>query len=310
VVALVGGTTGRAATALGPSVTLFTALNTPTPGGNIAYSVNVTNQGTSMANHIGLSETIGAGGSVAYVAEDIDGTTSHGCTGGATATLTCALVQLAPGSVYHVLVVFRTPAAATQVTNNLLLSFDSQTNGQSNRKTVPQSVRTTLADAANGSIVSSYALPGDQLPSAGGQTSLVLMPNGFLNGRAFVDSTVQNGAASPRCSKCPAFKTTITIPDASSFNTTGPFWDGTGTGAPFKWTLTLDGSLIPSGFKLTGLYHDNVLVPACTYDTSVPPLPILGSTVTNCVASLVQVSSTKTITVTGWGIANGSYQFG
>jgi hypothetical protein len=32
--------------------------------------------------------------------------------------------------------------------------------------------------------------------------------------------------------------------------------------------------------------------------------------VTNCVASLVQVSSTKTITVTGWGIANGSYQFG
>ena len=74
--------------------------------------------------------------------------------------------------------------------------------------------------------------------------------------------------------------------------------------------MTLDGSLIPSGFKLTGLYHDGLLVPACTYDTSVPPLPILGSTVTNCVASLVQVSSTKTITVTGWGIANGSYQFG
>lgn len=311
VVALVGGTTGRAATALGPALTEFTALNTPTPGGNIAYSVRVQNKGTSMANHIGLSETIGAGGSVAYVAEDIDGTTSHGCTGGSTATLTCAVVQLAPGSTYHVLVVFRTPATATQVTNNLLLSFDSQTNGQSNRKTVPDSRTTTLADPANGSIVSSYALQDDSLGApGGGQTSVVVMPHGFLNGHSFVQSTVQNGSATPRCPKCPAFQTVITIPDASTFTTTGPFWDG--TGAPFQWTLTLPGSLVPSGFKLTGLYHDGVLVPAC--DSAVPP-SILGTgtppnVVTNCVASLVQVSSTKTITVTGWGIANGAYQFG
>src|SRR4051794_28144377 len=257
VVALIGGASGHAATAAGPALIEFTALNTPTPGGNIAYSVKVQNQGTSMANHIGIAETTGTGGSVAYVADDIDGNSSLGCTGGRTANLTCAIARLAPNNGYHLLVVFRTPAAGATVKNDLQVSFDSQTNGSSNRKTTGYSLTTTLADPLNGSIVSSYALQGDSLGApGGGQTSVVVMPPGFRNGHAFVQSTVQNGSALARCSKCPAFATTITIPDASTFNTTGPFWDSTGTGAPFQWTLSLAGSLLPSGFKLTGLYHD------------------------------------------------------
>jgi hypothetical protein len=261
--------------------------------------------GPSVANHLIVTETLGSEGSVRYAAQDVDGVSATGCSGVGTATLTCTLTSLRPGSNYHIFVVLRTPSGVSDVTDTLNYSFDSQTNGVSNRKSpAPVPASATLLPS-DGSFTSSYAVEGDSLTTGGGQTSVIAMPAAFRNGQHFTDSTVRNGPATALCSKCPPWMTTLSIP--ASLTATNPFLDGTGS-APFQWTLTLPGASLPSGFKLTGIYHDGALIPACTYDLG--GSPILGAGATNCVASLVQAPKTKTITAVGWGIQNGTYQFG
>jgi uncharacterized repeat protein (TIGR01451 family) len=318
-VALSGGaTSGRASSAPGVAITSFTVLNDdtlntvpgqPTPGGNIGYSVTVENNGTSTANHLSLTETIGSTGALVYV--DASGISCGAVTSPPQSTLSCQITKLDPGASFTVTALFRTDSSAlpgTDVTNTGLLAFDSQTNGQSNNKTVSfgQDQPRTLAGGTDNALSESITLHGDHLAApGGGQFSDLTMPAGFLNNHPFVGASLQNiGGPNSQCAACAPFQTVITITTASSFSALGPFWDGT-TAAPFAWSLTLPGSLVPKGFKLTGVYHDGTLLQMCSATPS--PLTFAPGI---CVATLNQARNTKTITATGLAVSNGTYQFG
>jgi uncharacterized repeat protein (TIGR01451 family) len=280
----------------------------PSPGGNIGYTVNLTNDGTSTANHISVTETISAG-TLVYVS----------VTGGIAcpdvspvSTLTCSLTKLEPGASISVTTLFRTDPNAlpkSDVTTNFVIGFDSQTNGQPNRKTLTAAQTRQIAGNADGSLAESITLHGEKLVAAGaGQTSELTMPGSFVNGIPYVGAQLLNAPDSSPCTGCAPFKTDITIPPASVFNTFGPFWNGTDA-TPFNWKLTLPGSLLPKGFKLHGVFHDGTVLPLCALDSGGNPLP-LTTAPGICVATLVQVPNTKTITATGLALTNGRYQFG
>jgi uncharacterized repeat protein (TIGR01451 family) len=314
-------TTGQAANSPSVDVPAPTVLNdpsptvqaTPSPDGHIGYHIVVTNNGTSIANHVSVSETISAG------TLDEDLLVSHGIscavspTSTSTSTLTCYLSQLAAnGGTFDVTALFHIPKGAVgSVTNHVVVAFDSQTNGTSNHKTDPFDVTRTLAPAG-GPVAESLALHGESLSAAGtGQTIALSMPRGFLNQIPFVEATLQNSSGAPRCSHCPAFQTQITIPSASTFTpitppATDPFYDGTAT-APFTWTLVLPGPQVPKGFKLTGVYHNGDLILPCA---GVAPNWVPNTTTGICIETLVQDSKTKTITAVGLALTNGSYAFG
>lgn len=324
VVALVafggGASSVRAAGAPGVVITDFTVLNDdtvntvpgqPTPGGNIGYAITVQNNGTSTANHLSLSQTIGSTGAVVYV--DASGISCPAVTSPPASTLSCHVTKLDPGVSFTVTVLFRTDAAAlpgTDVTDNAVLAFDSQTNGPSNQKTVSAAQTRTLAGGTENALSESIALHGDKLTApGGGQSSDLTMPAGFLNGIPFVGASLENSVDSAPCTGCAPFKTEITIPTASSFSTSGPFLNALLTAAPFTWSLTLPGSLLPKGFKLHGVFHNGSLLPLCAVGTDGAPQPLITAPGI-CVATLHQTPSTKTITATGLALTNGRYQFG
>jgi hypothetical protein len=318
-IALAGAVgTGNAASSPAVTVTSFTVLNDdtnqffqPTAGGNIGYDIQVANNGTSIANHMSLTETIGTTGTLVYVSASVAGNQSPiscNAAGPSVSKLTCTVSKLDVNGSIHIIALFRTdPHAAVgdAVQDTAQLAFDSQTNGQSNQKTTTflSDVR-NIAGLTDGSLTQSIFLPSDDLPAAGaGQTSEIAMPGGtFVNGFPYVGGSLQNETATPLpCNHCPAFETVITIPKASSFTQTGPFYDGTTDGQkPFTWTLTL--RQIPNGYKFTGVYHNGTLVLPCN-DASAP-LTNVGI----CVSTVAQTK--QQIKVTGLAFTNGTYQFG
>jgi uncharacterized repeat protein (TIGR01451 family) len=283
----------------------------PSPGGNIGYTVSVSNSGTSTANHISVTETISAG-TLVYVSTT-GGLVCPDFTSTTVATLTCSVGKIEPGTSISVTTLFRTDPSAlpgSNVTTNFVIGFDSQTNGQPNRKTLTDSVTRTIAGNAEGSLAQSITLHGEKLSAAGaGQTSELTMPDGFLNNFSYVGAQLLNVPDSTPCTGCAPFETDITIPPASSFGTGGPFLNALLAAKPFSWKLTLPGSLLANNFKLHGVFHDGTLLQMCAVDANGNPQP-LTTAPGICVATLVQVPNTKSITATGLAVANGSYQFG
>jgi hypothetical protein len=324
-VALAGGAaTGHAAASPGVVAT-FTVLNddsptlpgAPTPGKNIGYEVTVTNKGTSIAKHLSLRESIGGAIDPSTTSTEpvYQSATGITCDSSGGLTVTCALDTLDVNASFHVVLLYKTDPAAVPgsatipgssfVTNDTVVAFDSQTNGTNNQKTLQFDATRYFADASLGLAETVSQGNGEQLSAGGtGQTSVVTMPQTFVNGFPFVTAKVQNRSAAALCSKCPRVDTQITIPASSPFATTGPFYAGPSIQSPFTWSLTLPGSQVPNGFKLTGVYHDGTLVLPCAD----PSAPLIGTGI--CVSSLVQDSSTKTITAFGPAFTNGSYQFG
>jgi uncharacterized repeat protein (TIGR01451 family) len=318
--------TGHAAASPGIVPTL-TLLNNdvdkfvPSTGGNIGYEVTFTNDGTSVANHLSVTETIGATGSIAYVNPAVSSTgpnatpnslgpspTPMTCTTApsSASTLTCTLDKLQPGAYVDVIVLFRTTG---QIGDNLhntgVLGFDSQLNGVSNHKTVSfddASLDRTIAGPTGSnelSIAQSIFLITDSLAANGGGQSSSLSMNGFSHGFPYVGGQLKNVTASALpCQHCPAFATDMSIPLAATLNSNSPFYD-TSTTTPFTWSVTLNA--IPNGYKFTGVYHDGVFIPPCTSTTPNTTTPICTTLITK----------TKTsITVTGLSLINGRYQFG
>jgi len=317
VLALAGAATnGRAAGSPGVDVST-TVLNdpssttpgTPSPDGHLGYRIVIANQGTSSANHLSVSEAISG------VPVDLDFVDSSGITCTATTTsaptVTCNLDQLGAHTTAVVTLLLHIPLGSVgSVSNHAVIAFDSQTNGTSNRKTTIWDTTRTLA-VADGPVSESVALHGEKLAAGGtGQTSGLAMPVGFLNQVPFVEATLQNSSATPRCSHCPPFQTQITIPTASTFTptppATDPFYDGSAT-APFTWTLVLPGAQVPNGFKLTGVFHDGDPIPFCG---GVAPNWVPNTTTGICIETLVQDTKTKTITAVGLALTNGIYRFG
>jgi hypothetical protein len=321
--------TGHAAAT--PAVmTTFTVLNDDGPtqpglvtaGKNIGYEITVTNKGSSVANHLLLTESISGAidpdpAASEPVYQRISGGISCGTISGL--TVSCTLEKLDVGATVDVVVLYKTDPAAvpaqlpgpSSVTNNTVVAFDSQTNGAGNRKTLTFNPTRFFADESLGLAETLSRGGNDKIDAGGpGQISSVTMPDTFVNGIAFVAAKLQNASvkALAGCSKCPKLGTQITIPASTPFTLSGPFYDGT-TQKAFAWSLTLPGSLVPNGFKLTGVYHTDsagnvTLILPCSDSSS--PLTNTGI----CLSTLGQDSSTKTITATGLAFTNGTYQFG
>jgi uncharacterized repeat protein (TIGR01451 family) len=336
---------GHAASSNGVAVTDWHVLNDisstvagqPSPGGNIGYDLTVSNQGTSTANHLVLTESIGAGGSTVLVQS-----TPNVCTGGT--TLTCTIKQFPAGSMLHVVVLFKTPnpPGSSTVTNTIVGSFDPQTTGPPNSRksdtfgpcesgldlncTTTNGVDTvtrqyaglTSTGGVDPSFRQSLLLPFDKhgqgnltVNGMGGQSASVTMPtaltiNNFLNGKDFVGTTLEtssNVTPPSGCPSCQPFLEHTTIPLAATFTTTGPFLDASGSD-PYTWTFTIP---IPNNFKPTALYHTDDLgnnpffVQLCSVTpvTSSPGICMTGN------PTVDKKTNPNTATYSGIGVVNG-----
>ena len=330
VVALGGAIKDGQAASANPVSWTFTVLNdsgntpvAPTPGGNIGYELTGAADQGKTANHLILTESIGPAGKVVYIGST--GNPGLSCSGLNTTTLSCSLTQLKAGGTFDVVVLFKTDSAATPgstVSNTVVGSFDPQTpNGTNNRQTdtfgPTTPVNRQYSGLSNGSLSQSLGLQGDALSASGAtdQKSGVTLPPGFVNNFKFVGVTLQNfsGAAvtlPPGCGgsfTCQPFMTATTIPAASTFGTSGPFFNGTPTGvAAYAWSFTIH---VPNHFTAHGVWHTDDLnqggaaIPPCLVSGGNPVPPTAAPGV--CLVSATANNQTHVATYSGLGINNG-----
>jgi uncharacterized repeat protein (TIGR01451 family) len=286
---------------IGTSGTVLTV----TYGQTAAWSVTVKNTGGNTINHVTLIDAVDSG--------TVLGTDNAACkvTKGSTSSFTCAVGQLVVGQSFTARFAFTAPASSTTgvMTNTLSGTFDPQTpNGTNNRDTdtIPPSTNPAQLVAINPAAISTYGLPNvndgvihtDALSLTHKQFTQVDLPSTLTSGFGTpVQLSEVAGAGS--CATCVPYQSVITIPDSEpgSLNP-NPFTSST----PFTWSIQVDGTLLPNGFKPAGIYHNGALLPFC----SVQPI----TTVPICVLTLSQDKKTKTVYATGLATTNGSYQFG
>lgn len=311
------GTTGQ----LTPTVTVLNdvsalVLGTPTPGKNIGYDLNIANGSTNTLNHLEFTDTIGSNGKIVY----LNAPAGVSCSG--TVTLSCTTASMAAGAQFDVIVLFQTDPNGTGTVDNILNgTYAPASQNTTNHRTDPtktftQTTSRLYADTVNGSLAQSLSLPTDSLSAAGpglGQTSSVKMPPGFVNSKNYVGVTLQNLTATTppaACTTCLSFRTDVHMPLAVAFSTSGPFWNNL-TPAPFSFSLTIPGALLPNGFKPTVLWHrddagNSIALPNCADTGGLPPTSAPGI----CVSSLTQNKQTKDVFATGLALSNGSYWIG
>ena len=276
-----------------------------TYGQTAAWSVTVTNTGGNTVNHVTLIDAVDVG--------TVLSTDNAACsvTPGSTSSFTCNVGQLAVGQSFTARFAFTAPASSTTgvMTNTLNGTFDPQTpNGTNNRVTDTLPTQTSPANliATSSDSISTYGLPSVNLgvihtgafSAAHRQYTEVDLPSTLTSGFGTpVQLSEVSGAGS--CPTCVPYQSVILIPDSEPGSPNpNPFTSST----PFTWSIQVDGTLLPNGFKPVGVYHDGVLLPFC----SVQPI----TAVPICVLTLSQDKKTKTVYATGLATTNGSYQFG
>jgi hypothetical protein len=306
---------GRAASAPKISWT-FTVLNdtgntpaAPTPGGNIGYELTGTADQGQTANNLILTESIGEKGKVVSISST--GNPGLSCSGLNTTTLSCSLNALLPGGTFDVVVLFKTNSTASpgsNVSNRVVGNFDNKDTFGPTALVVRH-----FSGLGNGSLSQSLTLPGDALTAGGVQKSGVTMPPGFLNNFSFVGVTLQNFSGSavtlpPGCGgsfTCQPFMTATTIPAASTFGTSGPFFNGSNVAA-YTWSFTIP---VPNNFKAHGVWHtdDNnqngAAIPECVFSSGNPLPPTAAPGI--CLVSKAVNPQTHLATYSGLGINNG-----
>ena len=275
-----------------------------TYGQTAAWSVTVTNTGGNTVNHVTLIDAVDSG--------TVLGTDNAACkvTPGSTSSFTCNVGQLVVGQSFTARFAFKAPASSTSgvMTNTLNGTFDPQTPNTSNNRetdhfttTIPP---TQLVAASPGSI-STYGLPNindgvirtDALSLTHKQFTQVDLPSTLTSGFGTPVQLTESPGGS--CPTCVPYQSVITIPDSEPGSPNpNPFTSST----PFTWSIQVDGTLLPNGFKPAGIYHNGDLLPFC----SVQPI----TAVPICVLTLSQDKKTKTVYATGLATTNGSYQFG
>jgi hypothetical protein len=172
--------------------------------------------------------------------------------------MVCFVKQLTAGSVFSVNLRYDAPATGDKVVTFPTVIFVSNF--------LPgivfgQPVKTTLVSSAGGSLASSYLRATEEVGTAETlpQHSEFVMPETLLGGAFGVATSVQEQAATPLCTKCPALETVLDIP--ASLQPDSPF----SSTNPFTFTVTLLPAGVPKYYKPTGLYHDGVKIPKCSY---------------------------------------------
>ena len=312
---------------LSAAVTLVTDQSgvplAPTPGGNAAYDLNVSNNSINTLNHLIFTDTNGPGGTVEF----FNAPATVSCSGVGTPTLSCSSAQLVSGASFDVIVVFKTDPNGTPggaITPNAMNgTYAPQSNNTSNSRTDPTKTFQAAGPAENygggsGAVVSqSLTLPGDPLAndSGGFFTANVKMPPGFLHSNNFVGVTLRNNSnvlppnAAVACPSCQPFEVTTTIPLATTVTSANNPFLGGGSTQPYTWSFTIS---VPNGFKPQGVFHtdDNnangAPLPSCQVVNG-QPVPLTtapGICVTGIAVN--KHTSPNTATYSGIGVANGN----
>ncbi len=129
------------------------------------------------------------------------------------------------------------------------------------------------------------------------QHSQFKMPNTLLGGHTASRRLCRRRPRAPLCNKCPVYVTILDIPASLVARTRRSRRTN-----PFTFTVTLLPSGEPNGYKPTGLYHDDDLVPMCATSD-------LGATTHICLTGF-QVSNKNGIVATGRADQNGRIGFG
>jgi uncharacterized repeat protein (TIGR01451 family) len=326
---------GQAGTngALTPTITVLNdntdglILGQPTPGGNIGYDLNVNNTSTNTLNHILFTDTIPSPATIDF----INAPPGVSCSGSGTNTLSCSSTQLAASSQFDVIVLFKTDpngAPGTGTVHNVFSgTYAPASQNSTNHRTDPTKTfsifqdRTYAGGGVGEFVAQSLLLANDShgqgqldVGGADGQASHLTMPPGFFN-HDYVGTTLKNLlTASPGCSTCLKYQTNVNMPLAPAFAPGNPFWTGTNA-QPFQVTITIPGVDLPSGFKPTGVWHQDDSVGGtptqlhnCTYISGVPQPQATAEGI--CIASLVQLKPSKDVVTVEWALSNGSYWIG
>ncbi len=272
-----------------------------TQGKTIGYQIQIKNNSGSAINGVILYDGVDAG---FYVDDD-----SSACRADPTSSrrMKCNVGRLAPGGTFDVRVAFQTPSRGHFVTNTLSGTLDAPHDRQTDTFGPPDipPVVANLIDPAPDS-VSTYALPSrdrvvatDPRSATHPQHTEITLPSHLAT--QFGTPVRLFESPSGPCHACIQQTSNITIPDSEpAANPRNPFT----LMSPFTWAIELDGSLVPSGFAPTGVYHDGSLLPFCsTFPLALPGTPI-------CVDAIEQNAHTGTLTARGRGVTNGAYQFG
>ena len=273
-------------------------------GQTAAWQITVTNTGGNTVNHVTLTDAVDIG--------SVLSTDNAACkvTAGSSSSFTCSIGQLTVGQTFTARFAFTAPASstATAMTNTLTGTFDPQTPNTTNNRgtdTMPTVTSSAQLVATSADSISTYGLPSvnngvihtQGLSAAHRQYTEVDLPPTLASG--FGTPVQLTELAGGPCPSCVQYQSVISIPDSEPGSpNANPFTSS----SPFAWSIQVDGTLLPSGFKPRGIYHNGNLLPFC----SVQPI----TTVPICVSTLSQDKKTKTVYATGLATTNGSYQFG
>ena len=270
-----------------------------TSGRNVGYTTSFTNQSQSTLTHLQLSVPAPSGGAAVL------GLPSSAC-GAKGSAVVCAFGSIASGATVQATIVLRAPSATAPFTTTATWSVDESFND--NPKPDPHrdnftATDTTHVQARSQDAVSEYVLPsGEALttdPGTGATrtnpqvTTVVVPPTplGVPSGAAEVDAAGPADSCGP-AADCFGQVSVVTV-DAPPFPAAGPL----------KLVFGLDASEIPGGTKTRDIpmYHNGVLVPACTGQAGVAsPDP--------CVSSRVQTNRTKDVEITVLSSTNGRWR--
>lgn len=172
--------------------------------------------------------------------------------------MVCFVRQLTSGGTFSVDFRYTAPAKGDKVTTFPTVAF---VNGFLPGLVIGKAVKTVLVSSAGGSLLNSYLAGSENVATATTlpQHSQFVMPQTLLGGAFGVATSVQEQTATPLCTKCPALETVLSIP--ASLQSDSPFSPTN----PFTFTVTLLPAGVPDHYKATGLFHDGVKIPKCSW---------------------------------------------
>jgi len=172
--------------------------------------------------------------------------------------MVCFLKQLTAGSTFSVVLRYAAPASGDKVVTFPTAVF---VNKFLPGIVIGKPVKTVLVSSAGGSLLNSYLTGSENVATAATlpQHSQFVMPTTLLGGAFGVATSVKEQTADPLCTKCPALETVLDIP--ASLQADSPF----SATNPFTFTVTLLPAGVPAHYYPTGLYHDGVKIPKCSY---------------------------------------------
>jgi hypothetical protein len=247
--------------------TVSNGVQQVTYGGKIGLHLDVTNPGPSTVNHVVI--TVDSDSATFSDASRPEcGVDSQDAT-----RMICKLNQIKRGApTFSVDLRFTAPGSGTQVVTTPSATVDAKSQGNPGNNgtgtTTGDPVTTVLISSAGGALFDSYlrgtenAATSATLP----QHSQFVMPGSLLGGLYGVETSVEETTGTPLCTKCPVYVSVLSIP--ASVTAGSPFSPAN----PFTFTVTLLPAGVPAHYYPTGLYHDGVKIPKCSYS------PLSGTT--------------------------------